>query len=147
MPTYATNRKALHEYEILEKFEAGIVLTGREVKSVRSGGIRLEDAFATVTQGEIWLTNAHISPYRHGGPLGDYDPIRSRKLLLSKKEVLYLSGKRGVSGLTIVPLKVYTSKSRIKIELGLGRGRKQYDKREVLKKRSIDREIRRRLMQ
>ncbi len=146
MPTYATNRKAFHEYEILEKLEAGIVLTGQEVKSVRDGGMKIDDAYAAMSQGELWLLNARISPYRHGGPIGEYDPARSRKLLLSKKEVLYLSGKRGVSGLTIIPLKVYTSKSRVKIELGLGRGRKTYDKRDVLKKRALDREMRRNII-
>ncbi|MBI4268654.1 SsrA-binding protein SmpB [Candidatus Uhrbacteria bacterium] len=145
MPVIAVNKGALHDYAILETLEAGIVLSGQEVKSVRGGGVSLKGAYATLTGGEVWLLNAHISPYSHAGKLVGYDPTRSRKLLISKKQRDRLAGKLEAAGLTLVPLKVYTSKSRLKIELGLGRGKQKYEKRDLLKKRSVEKEIRQRL--
>lgn len=145
MPTFVTNKFAFHEYEILETIQAGIVLQGQEVKSVRGGHMSLKGAYAAITGGELWLLNAHISPYSHAGPLPGYDPTRSRKLLVSRRELDRLAGKLQSHGLTLVPLKVYTAKSRLKIELGLGRGKQKFEKRELLKKRSIDKEIRQRL--
>lgn len=145
MPVIAVNKQALHDYAILETIEAGIVLTGQEVKSVRGGHISLKGAYAAITGGELWLVNAHISPYAFAGTLAGYDPTRSRKLLISKKERDRLVGKLQAAGLTLVPLKVYTRSSRLKIELGLGRGKQKFEKRELIKKRSIEKEIRQRL--
>ena len=145
MPTITTNKFAFHEYEILETVECGIVLSGQEVKSVRGGHVNLKGAYAAMTGGELWLLNAHISPYRHAGSLPGYDPTHTRKLLVSRRELDRLVGKLQTAGLTLVPLKVYTVKSRLKIELGLGRGKQKFEKRELLKNRSIEKEIRQRL--
>lgn len=142
MPTLATNKHAFHEYEVLEKIEAGLVLTGSEVKSIRSGHISLKGAYAALTGGELWLLNAHITPYSYAGPNAKHDPTRSRKLLITKQELSRLVGKLHTQGLTLVPLSVYTSKSRLKIELGVCRGKKVYEKREILKKKSIEKELR-----
>lgn len=139
------NKKARHDYEILEKFNAGIVLAGYEVKSVRNGNIKLKGAFVTFHNNEAYLTGAHIGKYKPAGKLPDYDPERSRKLLLKKKELKYLLGKKEVKGLTIVPILVYTKGSRIKIEIGIGKGKKEYEKKEVKKKRDLEREIKRTL--
>lgn len=144
MKTYAENKKARFNYEILEEYEAGIVLSGAEVKSIRGGHISLKESFATVRSGEIWLTNAHISPYKPARIEG-YDPTRSRKLLLKKAETEKLIGKSGEQGLTLVPLKVYDKNGKIKVEIGLARGKKKYDKREVIKRRDVEREVSRSL--
>lgn len=141
----ADNKKALFDYEILEKFEAGIVLFGHEVKSVKNGGISLKGAYVTVHNGEAYLIGAHIGKYKPAGGLTDYDAERSRKLLLKNKELRYLSGKKEVAGLTIVPIRVYIKHSKVKVEIGIGRGKKQYEKKEKIKKRDIEREIRRTL--
>jgi len=144
---YTINKKALHDYEILEKFEAGLVLTGQEVKSIRQGHINLKGAFVTLRNKpgasipDAYLTNAHISAYKSAGPLPDYNPERPRKLLLRKKELKYLLGKGQVKGLTMVPLKVYTKRSLIKLGFALVRGRKKHDKRDLIKKRDIKRKI------
>lgn len=142
MPVLATNKYAFHEYEVLERIEAGMVLLGSEVKSIRGGHISLKGAHCAIAQGELWLLNAHISPYKQAGPQAGYEPTRSRKLLISKRQRDQLIGSLQARGLTLVPLKVYTAKSRLKIELGLCRGKRQYEKRALLKKKSVEREIR-----
>lgn len=141
MPTLVTNRHVKFEYDILKKFEAGIVLSGQEVKSVREGNISLKGAYATVTGNEVWLLNAHIGPYKKAGPLSGYDPTHTRKLLLRRREISELIGAVKTQGLTLVPLSLYTKGRRLKVEIGLARGRKQYEKRDVIKKRAVDREI------
>lgn len=135
------NRKARHEYEILEDFEAGIVLTGTEVKSLRQGKANLKESFARVKNGEIWLIGMHISPYKEGNRYNP-DPLRPRKLLLHRSEIRKLSAKVAQDGLTLVPLKLYFKSGLCKCSLGLARGRKLYDKRENLKKREADRQVR-----
>ena len=142
MPTLATNPRAKFDYDILKTYEAGIVLTGQEVKSARSGHVSFKGAFATLTNEEVWLLNAHISPYPKAGRLVAYDPTRSRKLLLHVREIKELVGKVRTQGLTLVPISLYTRGRRLKVELGLARGRKKYEKREVIKKRAVEREIR-----
>jgi SsrA-binding protein len=144
MKTFAENKKAYFNYQILEEFEAGVMLTGPEVKSVRAGQISLKEAFATVRGGEIWLTNAHISPYKPARN-ENYEPTQSRKLLLNKNEIIKLIGKVQEAGNTLLPLKVYDKNGKIKVLLGLGKGKKKYDKRESLKKKDQEREIKRAL--
>jgi len=139
------NKKAYYDYEILEKLEAGIILRGYEVKSIRNGNIKLKGAFVTFYKNEPYLTGAHIGKYKPAGGLKDYDPERSRKLLLKKKQVRHILGKSQEKGLTIVPLSVYTKESKIKIEIGVGRGKKRYEKKEVKKRRDIERDIKRTL--
>lgn len=143
MPTLAINKKARFEYEILDTLEAGLVLSGQETKSVRTGGAKLTGSYVTFHKDEPQLTNAHISKYRYAGTVQDYDPTQTRKLLLRSKEISYLRGKSQEKGLTIVPLSLYTKGRRIKVELGIARGKKLHDKRETLKRRDIDREARR----
>lgn len=139
----AVNKRALFDYEILEKLEAGLVLTGAEVKSVKNGHIGLKGSYVTFKDEEAYLLNAHISPYQKAGKIAGYEPTRTRKLLLNKNELKRFVGRLNEKGLTIVPLKVYTSKhGRIKVEIGLGRGKKQFEKRELIKKREVEREIR-----
>jgi SsrA-binding protein len=138
----AINRKARHDYEILESFEAGMALTGTEVKSLREGRVNLKDSYARVENGEVFLVNSHISPYSHGN-IQNHEPLRERKLLLHKSEIKRLRGKTEERGLTLVPLKIYFVQGRAKVELALARGKKQYDKREQIKRRDADREIER----
>lgn len=147
MPTLATNKKALHDYLVLEKIEAGIQLSGAEVKSVKGGSVNLKGSYVTIDGGgQAWLIGAHISAYRAAGAdQKGYDPTHSRRLLLHKKEIGYLIGKSHERGLTILPISVYTKGSLIKLELAVARGKKQYDKRETIKKRETDRTIRRML--
>jgi SsrA-binding protein len=142
MTNYAENKKGYYNYEILEEFEAGIVLSGGEVKSIRDKKISLREAFATVKQGEIWLTNTHVNPYKPAQE-EDYEPTRARKLLLSRKEIDRIIGKLTNDGYTLIPLKIYDKKGKIKTLIGLARGRKKYDKREQTKKRDIDRDTKR----
>jgi len=142
MKIIADNKKAFFNYEILETFEAGISLSGPEVKSIRAGHISLKESFATVRGQEIMLTNAHIPPYKPAGNQNN-EPTRPRKLLLRKEEISKLIGKVQQDKLTLIPLKVYTKHNLIKIELGLARGRKKFDKREVIKKRDQQRDIER----
>ena len=137
----AVNRQAFHNYEILEKFEAGIVLTGTEIKSARDGHINLKDAYGVVKNGEIWLLNAHISPYTHGN-YANHEPLRTRKLLMHRSEIRRLIGRTTERGLTLVPLRVYLKAGRLKCELALAKGRKVHDKREVSRKKTIERETR-----
>jgi SsrA-binding protein len=137
--TIATNKKAYHEYLILEKMEAGVSLLGTEVKAIREGRLNLKDSYAMVQAGEAFLFNCHISPYSHGN-LENHNPTRSRKLLLHQKEIRKLIGKTQEKGLTLVPLRVYFKKGRIKIELGVARGKKLFDKRETERRKEADRE-------
>jgi len=145
MKILAKNKKAYFDYEILDKIEAGLVLTGQEAKAVKNGNISLKGAYVTFHKDKPMLTGAHISKYAPAGPLPDYDPERSRPLLLKKKQIDYLKGKSMEKGLTIVPLLVYTNNRFIKVEIGIGRGKKTFDKREAIKKRDTEREIQRTL--
>lgn len=138
----ATNRKARHEYEVLDTFEAGIVLRGPEVKSVRAGKIGFQDAFARLERGEAFLHNLHISPYDQANRFNE-DPLRTRKLLLRRQELRQLAGRVEEKGLTLVPLELYFRRGHAKVLLGLARGRKLYDKREKLKRQTQEREARR----
>jgi SsrA-binding protein len=137
----ATNRGAYHNYHILETHEAGIVLTGTEVKSIREGRCNLKDSYAIVRNGEVWLLNAHISPYSHGNRQ-NHEPTRSRKLLLHKREIERLMGKGQEKGLTIVPTRMYLKNGRIKVEIALAKGKKLHDKRETERRRMLEREMR-----
>jgi SsrA-binding protein len=137
----AANRQASHNYLFLQKFEAGIVLTGTEVKSVREGRVNLRDAYGVVRSGEVWLMNCHISPFTHGN-YANHEPLRPRKLLLRRDEIRKLIGQTRERGLTLVPTRLYLSKGRIKCELALARGKKTYDKRETERRKTIDKEAR-----
>ena len=143
----ATNRKARHDYDILDTFECGIVLTGSEVKSLRDAQVQLKDAYADIRDGEVWLERAHIAPYGFAVG-GGHDPERPRKLLLHRREIDRLLGKVNEVGLTLIPLQVYFKEGRAKVELGLAKGRRSYDKRqkirERMEKREMDRARRRR---
>src|SRR5438046_7993190 len=139
----ATERKALHDYAVEEKLEAGLVLTGTEVKSMREGRVNLRDAYASVDHGEVILHNCHISPYSHGN-LMNHDPLRPRKLLLHRKEINKLLGKTQQKGLTLVPLRIYFSpRGQAKVEIALARGKRQYDRREAMKEREDGRDRKR----
>ena len=141
----ATNKKAYHDYFVDEVFEAGIVLTGTEVKSLRENKTNLRDSFATIRRGEVWLHNVHISPYSHGNR-SNVQVDRERKLLLRKAEIRYLTGKIKERGYTLVPLKVYLSPSNlVKVEIGLARGKKLYDKRDAIAERDQARDVERAL--
>jgi len=135
----AVNRQAFFNYDILEKFEAGIVLTGTEIKSAREGRVNLKDAYGLVKAGEVWLLNCHISPYSHGN-YANHDPLRTRKLLLNRSEIRRLIGKTVEKGLTLVPLRVYLKHGKLKCELALAKGRKLHDKREVFRQKTLDKE-------
>jgi len=137
----ATNKKAFHDYFILEKIEVGICLLGTEVKAIREGRLNLKDSYALVQSGETYLLNCHISPYSHGNR-ENHDPTRSRKLLLHLREIRKLIGKTQEKGLTLVPLRVYLKKGRVKVELGVARGKKLIDKRETERRKEADREAR-----
>jgi SsrA-binding protein len=136
----ATNRRARHEYEILETVEAGLVLRGTEVKSLRDGLVNFKDSYASVRNGEGWLLGCHINPYSHGTD-ANHDPERDRKLLLHKREIARLNGKISEKGLTLVPLRLYFKAGRAKVELGLARGKKLHDKRATLREREARREM------
>ena len=135
----AVNRQAFHNYEILERFEAGLVLTGTEIKSAREGRVNLKDAYGIVKSGEIWLLNCHISPYSHGN-YANHEPLRTRKMLMRRSEINRLIGRTTERGLTLVPLRMYLKDGLLKCELALAKGRKVHDKREVERKKTIDRE-------
>ncbi|MFO7190772.1 MULTISPECIES: SsrA-binding protein SmpB [Thermocrispum] len=135
-----TNRKARHNYEILDTYEAGIVLVGTEVKSLRAGKVSLTDAFATVDDGEVWLRNVHIPEYTYG-TWTNHDVRRNRKLLLHKREIEKLIGKTRESGLSLVPLSLYFLDGKVKVELALARGKRAYDKRHDIAKRDAQREV------
>src|ERR671911_1718068 len=138
--TISTNRRARHEYEILETVEAGMVLRGTEVKSLRDSQLTFKDAYATVRNNEIWLIGCHINPYSHGTD-ANHDPERDRKLLLHRREIGRLTGKIAERGLTLVPLRLYLKNGRVKIEVGLARGRKLHDKRSAIREREVKREM------
>lgn len=138
----ATNRKAYHDYHVVETHEAGIVLTGTEIKSVRAGSVNLRDSYAQVRNGEVWMLNAHIAPYEPASRQ-NVNPYRDRKLLLHRGEIVRLMGRVREKGFTLVPLRMYLKKHRAKVEIGLVRGKKLYDKREAIAKRETAREIER----
>ncbi|MEW6543922.1 MAG: SsrA-binding protein SmpB [Nitrospirota bacterium] len=139
----ATNRKAFHDYHVEERLEAGIVLRGTEVKSLRAGQVNLRDSYASVDRGEVFLHNCHISPYSHGNVM-NHDPLRPRKLLLHRKEISKLLGQTQQKGLTLIPLRIYFSpRGQAKVEIALARGKKQYDRREAIKEREAGREVER----
>lgn len=139
MKEVAVNRQAFHNYEILEKFEAGLVLTGTEIKSAREGKVNLKDAYGLVKAGEVWLLNCHISPYSHG-TYANHEPLRTRKLLLKRSEINRLIGRTTERGLTLVPLRLYLKDGRLKCEVALAKGRKIHDKREVSRRKTIEKE-------
>jgi SsrA-binding protein len=136
-----TNRAAFHEYHILDKYEAGAVLQGTEVKSVMSGRIQLKESYVGVKDNEVWLFNAHISPYSHGN-INNHEPLRTRKLLLKKREIDKLIKETSQKGMTLVVTRIYWKNGRIKFEIGVAKGKKLYDKRETEMKRTIERETR-----
>ena len=137
----AENRKAYHDYHLLESFEAGIALLGTEVKAIREGRVNLRDSFARVEGNEVFLYNVNISPYSHRG-YADHEPLRRRKLLLHRDEIRKLIGKTVEKGMTLVPVRMYFKGSRVKIAVSLAKGKKEYDKRETIKQRDADRETR-----
>lgn len=141
MPAYASNREAFHNYEILEKFEAGIVLTGAEVKSVKGGNVSLKGSYAAISNGQLELLNMHIGHYKPAGLNQKIDTDRSRRLLIKRADIDRFVGKIHAAGLTLVPLSVYSKNGLVKIELGLGKGKKDYDKRQSIKKRDVKRQI------
>ena len=138
------NKKAWHDYFVDEKYEAGIELYGTEVKSIRAGGINLKDSYCTVQNGELYAIGIHVSPYEHGN-IFNREPLRDRRLLMHKREIMKLAGLTTQKGYTLVPLQVYFKNSRLKVEIGLCRGKKLYDKRDSIAKAESDREIERRL--
>jgi SsrA-binding protein len=138
----AVNRRAFHDYFIDEKFEAGMVLTGTEVKSIRDGRCNLRDGFVRIDGNEAWLENVHISPYEQGN-LMNHEPMRPRKLLLHRKQIASLIGKVRQKSYTLIPLRVYFARNRAKVEIGLARGKRQYDKRQAIAERDAKREIER----
>jgi len=137
----AENRKAFHDYHVLDTWEAGMVLLGTEVKSIREGRVNLRDSFARVEKGEVWLYNVNISSYSHRG-YADHEPLRQRKLLMHRDEIRKLIGKTTEKGMTLVPLRMYFRKGRVKVAIGLAKGKKDYDKRETIKRRETERETR-----
>ncbi len=140
----AENRKAYHDYIIEERMEAGIELAGTEVKSIRQGRINLNDSYAAIVNGELWLYNLHISPYEQGNRFNK-DPLRTRKLLMHKREIMRLFGVVRQEGLTLIPTKIYFKSGKVKVEISLARGKKNYDKRDADAKKQATREIERRL--
>lgn len=149
MKTIAYNKRAKFDYEILETLEAGLILRGFEVKSAKLGNISLKGAYVVIQQTgpdktpEAWILNMHIGPYKQAGEMPDYQPDHSRKLLLHKKEINHLIGKQKEKGLTLIPISLYTKHGRIKLEFGIGRGKKKFDKREKIKERESKRRINR----
>jgi SsrA-binding protein len=137
----ADNRKAFHDYHILESWEAGVALLGTEVKAIREGRVNLRDSYARIERGEVWLMNVHISPYSHTG-YAHHDERRQRKLLLHAHEIRKLTGRVAEKGLTLVPLQMYFNKGRVKVQLALVKGKQAHDKRETIRRREIDRETR-----
>jgi SsrA-binding protein len=142
MKVVAQNRKAFHDYAVEETVEAGMVLTGTEVKSLRDGKANLKDSYVIIKDEEVFLLNCHISPYSHGNIM-NHDPLRTRKLLLHRKEITRLQGKAAQKGYSLIPLKIYFKDGRAKVEVGLAKGKRQYEKRETIRKKEADREIER----
>jgi SsrA-binding protein len=139
--TIAENRKAYHDYHLLETFEAGVALLGTEVKAIREGRVNLRDSFARVEDGEVYLYNVNISPYSHRG-YATHEPLRRRKLLLHREEIRKLIGRTVERGMTLVPVRLYLKRGRVKVAVSLAKGKKEYDKRETIKRREADRETR-----
>ena len=137
----AKNKKAYHDYEILDEYEAGMVLVGTEVKSLRDGRVNLKESYARIKNNEIWLENCHISPYRHGN-IANHEPTRRRKLLLQRREINRIIGKVVQKGLTIVPLSLYFKNGVAKLRIGVARGKKLHDKRETQRRKAVEREMR-----
>ena len=140
--TITVNKKAYHDYHILESYEAGIALKGSEIKSIRMGRVNIRDAYARVEKGELWLHNSHISAYQAGG-FNTHEPDRRRKLLMHRKQIAELEQTSNQKGLTLVPLRIYIKNGIAKLEVGVGKGKKQYDKRDAISKRETDREVER----
>ncbi len=138
------NRAAFHDYEIKERYEAGVELKGTEVKSIMEGKIQLKDSYVAIKDGEAWLINAHISPYQHGNR-HNHDPLRNRKLLLHKREIMKLEKETAQKGMTLVVTRIYWKNGRIKFEVGVAVGKKKFDKREAIKRRDIEREVEKQL--
>lgn len=136
------NKKALFNYELIEKYEAGIVLLGTEVKSLRERSVNMSDSYASFKKGELFIVNMHISPY-HFGNRNNHEPLRERKLLMKKREINRLLGKVKEQGLTLIPISLYFSKGKVKVELALAKGKKLHDKRETLKRKTLEREMER----
>jgi SsrA-binding protein len=145
MKIFSENRKATFDYEILERYEAGIVLFGQEVKSIKTGHINLSGTFVTIKNGEPFLIGTKIPPYQPKNMGAGYDEERPRKLLLNKKEIDYLAGRSKEKGFSLIPLKIYENNGRIKLEFGLARGKRKYNKKEKIKKRDVERETNREL--
>lgn len=143
MKIFAENRRAKFDYEILETYQAGLVLLGHEVKAIKTGHISLGNSFVIIKNNELYLINSFIPPYQPKNTPSDYDPERSRKLLLQKQEIKSLIGKSKAKGLTLLPLKVYTEKNKLKLEFAIGHGKRKIDKREKIKKRDTEREMER----
>jgi SsrA-binding protein len=146
MPQLAENRKASFDYEIIEKYEAGLVLLGHEVKSIKAGQLSLRGSFISVRshsgQPELYLIGCQVSPYKNAGHLPEGSQLREKKLLLRRSEIAHLVGRKQTEGLTLIPLKIYTNHSFLKLEFAVARGKKKYDKREAIKKRDIERSLR-----
>jgi SsrA-binding protein len=138
--TVATNRKARHDYFVEDSYEAGLVLTGTEIKSIRAGRVNLRDSFVVIKEGELWMLNTHIAPYDRG-TYANHDPRRPRKLLMHRREINRIAGKLQEKGFTLVPLRLYLKNNRAKVELGLVKGKRQYDKRATLREKETRREI------
>jgi SsrA-binding protein len=145
MKIFSENKKALFDYELLEKFEAGLVLFGQEVKSIKTGHINLAGSYVTIKNGEPFLVGVKVPPYQPNNAGADYNEERQRKILLNKKEINYLIGKSSQKGFSLIPLKIYEKNGRIKLEFGLAKGKKKYNKKEKIKKRDIEREVNREL--
>ena len=145
MRVFALNKRATFDYQILETFEAGLALKGHEVKSIKNGHISLQGSYVVLKNNETFLINATVSPYQPKNTPKDYNPTRTRKLLLHQKEIKYLIGKSRERGLTLVPIKVYDKKGKIKLGFGIGQGKRKLDKRELIKKREVEKEIERKL--
>jgi len=141
MKVYSDNKKAHYDYEIIEKYEAGLVLTGQEVKSIKTGHINLAGSYVVTQGGLPMLIGAKVPPYQPKNAPADYNPERQRRLLLNKKEIDYLAGRANEKGFSLIPLKVYDNNGRIKLEFGVARGKKKFDKKEKIKKRDVERDI------
>jgi SsrA-binding protein len=139
--TIAENRKARHDYHILDSWEAGVALLGTEVKSIREGRVNLRDSYARIDNGEVWMMNVHISPYSHRGSAA-HEELRQRKLLLHRDEIRKMVGRVAEKGLTLVPLELYFKNGRVKVQLALAKGKQAHDKRETIRRREVDRETR-----
>jgi SsrA-binding protein len=145
MPPLAFNKRAGYDYELLEKFEGGLALTGPEVKSAKAGHVQFKGSFLNIRNGELWIKNLHISKYAPAGTQETYDPIRDRRVLIHKREINRLVGKTQADGLTLVPISVYVRRHLLKIEFALARGKRQFEKRATIRKREVDRELRDRM--